>query len=117
MLERTWRRWQTKATARQPMEGPWPRPASRQRAGTQARVDASGGGPSQDLGDVRHDGHVVSEAPILRLRRDEGLILPAAYQRESRKLAERRRTAMFANLPKGGCCRYDVCTWLLRASK
>jgi len=72
-------------------------------------------GPSQDLGDVRHDGHVVSEAAILRLRRDEGLILPAAYQRECRKLAE-RMTAMFADLPKGGGCRYDVCTWLLRAS-
>jgi len=26
---------------------------------------------------VRHDGHVVSEATILRLLRDEGLILPA----------------------------------------
>ena len=30
---------------------------------------------------VRHDGHVVSEATVLRLLRDEGLILPAAHQR------------------------------------
>jgi len=26
---------------------------------------------------VRHEGHVVSEAMVLRLLRDEGLILPA----------------------------------------
>ena len=48
---------------------------------------------------VRHDGHVVSEATV-RLLRDEGLILPAHYQRERRKLAERRKAA-FANDPTG----------------
>jgi putative transposase len=42
---------------------------------------------------VRHDGHVVSEATVLRLLRDEALILPAQYQRERRKLAERRAAA------------------------
>ncbi|WP_420313616.1 transposase [Actinopolymorpha alba] len=43
---------------------------------------------------VRHEGHVVSEATILRLLRDEGLlILPAEYQRERRKLAECRNAA------------------------
>jgi len=42
---------------------------------------------------VRHDEHVVSQATILRLLRDEGLILPAHYQRERRKLAERRKAA------------------------
>jgi transposase InsO family protein len=49
---------------------------------------------------VRHDGHVVSEATVLRLLRDEGLILPAHYQRERRKLAERRKAA-FAVEPTG----------------
>lgn len=49
---------------------------------------------------VRHDGHVVSEATVLRLLRDEGLILPAHYQRERRKLAERRKAA-FAVTPTG----------------
>nr|WP_281356907.1 IS3 family transposase [Fodinicola acaciae] len=49
---------------------------------------------------VRHDGHVVSEATVLRLLRDEGLILPAHYQRERRKLAERRNAA-FAAEPTG----------------
>lgn len=42
---------------------------------------------------VRNEGHVVSEATILRLLRDEGLILPAQYQRERRRLAERRNAA------------------------
>lgn len=49
---------------------------------------------------VRHDGHIVSQATVLRLLREEGLILPAAYQRERRKLAERRKTA-FAQDPSG----------------
>ena len=49
---------------------------------------------------VRHGGHVVSEATILRLLRDDGLILPAAYQKERRKLAERRKAA-FAVDPTG----------------
>jgi len=49
---------------------------------------------------VRHDGHVVSEATVLRILRDEGLILPGHYQRERRKLAERRKAA-FANDPTG----------------
>ena len=49
---------------------------------------------------VRHEGHVVSEATVLRLLRDEGLILSAQYQRERRKLAERRKAA-FAKDPTG----------------
>jgi putative transposase len=36
---------------------------------------------------------VVSEATVLRILRDEGLILPAEYQRERRKLVERRKAA------------------------
>jgi hypothetical protein len=60
-------------------------------AGPQACVGASGVGPPQDLGNVRRDGHVASEATILRVLRDEGLMLPAAYQRKRRKLAERRK--------------------------
>ena len=42
---------------------------------------------------VRHEGHKVSQATILRLLRDEGLILPAHYQRERRQLAERWKAA------------------------
>lgn len=35
----------------------------------------------------------VSQATVLRLLRDEGLILEADYQRECRRLAERRKAA------------------------
>jgi transposase InsO family protein len=49
---------------------------------------------------VRHDGHVVSPATVLRLLREQGLILPANYQRERRQLAQRRKAA-FATDPTG----------------
>lgn len=47
-----------------------------------------------------HDGHRVSQATLLRLLRDEAQILGANYQRERRKLAERRKAA-FATEPTG----------------
>lgn len=46
----------------------------------------------------RHDGHRVSQDTVLRLLRDEGLLLEANYQRERRQLAARRKTA-FATEP------------------
>jgi transposase InsO family protein len=49
---------------------------------------------------VRHDGHVVSQATVLRLLHDEGLLLEANYQRERRQLAARRKAA-FATEPTG----------------
>ena len=49
---------------------------------------------------VRHDGHRVSQATVSRLLRDDGLILEADYQRERRRLAERRKAA-FAATPTG----------------
>ena len=49
---------------------------------------------------VRYDGHRVSQATVLRLLRDEGLILEANYQRERRQLAASRRAA-FATAPTG----------------
>src|SRR5450759_3922145 len=42
---------------------------------------------------VRYDGHRVSAATVLRLLRDEGLLLEANYQRERRELAASRRAA------------------------
>jgi len=83
-------------------KGPWPRPA-REAALALARKHAlahPAWGHRKIGAMVRHDGHVVSEATILRLLRDEGLILPAHYQRERRKLAERRKAA-FAKQPTG----------------
>lgn len=48
----------------------------------------------------RHDGLAVSQASVLRLLRDEGLLLEANYQRERRQLAARRKAA-FAVEPTG----------------
>jgi transposase InsO family protein len=49
---------------------------------------------------VRYDGHRVSAATVLRLLREEGLLLEATYQRERRNLNERRKAA-FATAPTG----------------
>ena len=102
MPERTWRRWQARAAAGLQPKGPWPRPA-RVAALELARKHAlahPAWGHRKIWAMVRHEGHVVSEATVLRLLRDESLILPAHYQRERRKLAERRKAA-FANAPTG----------------
>ena len=48
----------------------------------------------------RHDGLPVSAASVLRLLREEGLLLEASYQRERRQLAARRKAA-FAVEPTG----------------
>jgi len=102
MPERTWRRWQAKTRAGAQTRGPWPRPA-RSAALELSRKHAlahPAWGHRKIWAMVRHDGQVVSEATILRLLPDEGLILPAHDQRERRKLAE-RRTAAFATEPTG----------------
>ncbi|MFE9789641.1 integrase core domain-containing protein [Nocardia salmonicida] len=46
----------------------------------------------------RYDGYRVSQATVLRLLRNDGLILPTAYQRERRQLAQRSKAA-FAREP------------------
>src|SRR4051794_10960558 len=102
MPERTWRRWQARTRAGNRPKGPWPRPA---RLAARDRVLAHATkhpawGHRKIWAMTRHDGHVVSEASVLRLLRDEGLILPARYQRERRRLAERRKAAL-ANDPTG----------------
>jgi len=48
----------------------------------------------------RHDGLSVSAASVLRLLREDGLLLEANYQRERRQLAARRKAA-FAVEPTG----------------
>lgn len=100
--ERTWRRWQAKARTGARSKGSWPRPA-RDAAAELARKYAlthPAWGHRKIWAMIRHEGHVVSEATVLRLLRDEGLLVPAHYQRERRKLAERRKAA-FARQPTG----------------
>lgn len=102
MPERTWRRSQAKTRRDQPGKGPWPRPAR-----TAAAELASKHALAQPAWGIAKSGRwsattdTSSPRPtVLRLLRDEGLILPAQYQRERRKLAERRKAA-FANEPTG----------------
>jgi len=87
MPERTWRRWQAKARAGQRPKGPWPRPAREAAAELVDKhaLDYPVWGHRKIWAMVRHDGHVVSEATVLRRLRDRGLILPDQYQRERRK--------------------------------
>lgn len=100
--ERTWRRWQARARAGAATKGPWPRPAREQVRDVVRRYALAhpAWGHRKIWAMVRHDGHVVSQATVLRLLRQEGLLLPAEYQRERRKLAERRKAA-FAQEPTG----------------
>lgn len=102
MPERTWRRWQANARAGRAPKGPWPRPqrdAVREVVCRHALAHPAWG-HRKIWAMVRHDGHRVSESTVLRLLRDEGLLLPAAYQRERRRLAQRRKAA-FAQEPTG----------------
>lgn len=102
MPERTWRRWQTKAKNSQPPKGPWPRPArdaASELVGKHALAHPAWG-HRKIWAMVRQVGHVVSEATVPRLLRDEGLILPAEYQKERRQLTQRRKAA-FAVDPTG----------------
>lgn len=95
MPERTWRRWQTRARVGAPPQGSWPRPA-RERACQAVRHHARARpawGHRKVWAMCRHDGVVVSQASVLRVLRDEGLLLEANYQRERRQLAARRKAA------------------------
>jgi putative transposase len=100
--ERSYRRWQAKARRDRPPKGPWPQPArdaARDLVVKHAKKHPAWG-HRKVWAMVRYDGHRVSQATVLRTLRDEGLILEANYQRERRKLAERRKAA-FANTPTG----------------
>src|SRR5687768_5286078 len=49
---------------------------------------------------ARHDGHQLTMSTVLRILRDEGLLLEASYQRERRRLAAERKAA-FCEPPTG----------------
>ena len=100
--ERTWRRHQARARGGMPGKGPWPRPAREQvrEAARRHALAHPAWGHRKVWAMCRHDGHQVSQASVLRLLRDEDLLLPASYQRERRQLAARRKAA-FAVEPTG----------------
>jgi putative transposase len=100
--ERTWRRHQARARGRPADAGPVAAAGAGAcpRRGPPARTGPSGLGHRTVWAMCRHDGHRVSQATVLRLLRDEGLLLEATYQRERRQLAARRKAA-FATEPTG----------------
>ena len=102
MPERTWRRWQAKARQGQGPKGPWPQPA--RSAARDLVVGHALAKPAWEHRKIwaltRHDGHKVSQATVLRLLRDEGLLLASQYQKQRRELAADRRAA-FAKMPDG----------------
>ena len=100
--ERSWRRWQAKARAERRPKGPWPTPArdAAHDLVTRHALAHPAWGHRKVWAMVRHDGHVVSQATVLRSLRDDGLLLPANYQQERRQHAQRRKAA-FAKDPTG----------------
>ena len=87
--ERTYRRHQARSRAQRQVKGPWPRPA-REAVREKAREHAEAHpawGHRKVWAMCRHDGRTASQATVLRLLRDEGLLLEANYQRERRRLA------------------------------
>ena len=102
MPERTWRRWQARAKAGEPVRGPWPMPVSTAaEAAVVKHAEAHvAWGHRKVWAMTRYDGHVVSQATVLRILRRRGLILAANYQRERRQLAAARKAA-FVSPPSG----------------
>ncbi|WP_460581601.1 transposase, partial [Humibacter ginsengisoli] len=100
--ERSYRRWQAKAKQARPPKGPWPQPARTAARPLLVRhaLEHPAWGHRKVWAMVRHDGHRVSQSTVLRALRDEGLLLPAEYQRERRQLAAERKAA-FARTPTG----------------
>ncbi len=102
MPERTWRGWQAKAKQEQPPKGPWPQPARDAARGlaTKHALAHPAWGHRKVWAMTRHDGHKVSQARVLRLLRDDGLILPSEYPKQRRQLAKDRKVG-FATNPTG----------------
>jgi putative transposase len=93
--DRTWRRHQARARTGRRLKGPWPRPAREQirEAARRHALAHPAWGHRKVWAMCRYEGHRVSQASVLRLLRDEGLLLEANYQRERRQLAARRKAA------------------------
>ena len=104
--ERTWRRKQARARTTGFSLGPWPRPArdrSRHVVADLARKHPAWG-HRKIWAMARHEGHQLTMSTVLRVLRDEGLLLEASYQRERRRLAAERKAAFLrtADRPQPG---------------
>ena len=81
MPERTWRRWQTRSRAGDPVRGPWPTPtptptSTALTAAVVAHAEAHPAwGHRKVWAMTRYDGHQVSPATVLRIMRRRGLLL------------------------------------------
>ena len=66
--ERTYRRWQAKAKRDRPPKGPWPQPArdAARELATGHALDHPAWGHRKVWAMIRHDGHRVSQATVLR---------------------------------------------------
>lgn len=73
--ELTWRGWQARARAGEPVKGPkvGTGPGSGPATGARRAVGASGVGHRKIWAMVRHAGHAVSQATVLPIVREEGL--------------------------------------------
>ena len=100
--ERTWRRWQAKARVEQPPRGPWPRPQRDRHRGVVVAIATAhpAWGHRKVWAVARHQGHRLTQSTVLRILDDAGLLLKADYQRERRRLTQRRRAA-FCDPPTG----------------
>jgi len=105
--ERTWRRWQANARAvaagrRRAVKGPWPAPKRTdvREVVLEHALAHPAWGHRKVWAMTRHDGALVSQSTVLRILREEGLILEPRYQGDRKRLAEARKAA-FAEPPTG----------------
>ena len=100
--ERSWRRWQAKAKVGRRPKGPWPRPV-RDEVRTAVIAHASAHpawGHRKVWAMCRYDGHNASQATVMRVLQDEGMLLAVTYTKERQDLATDRKAA-FAEPPTG----------------
>ena len=107
MPERTWRRWQARTRAGQPARGPWPAPVTErvEPYGVKHAEAHPAWGHRKVWAMTRHAGHRISPSTTLRIPRRRGLVQPADYTRERRRLA--RLTGARSRLV-GGCRAGDL---------
>ena len=91
--ERTWRRWQAKAKADRRPKGPWPRPVRDEvRHAVVAHASAHPAwGHRKVWAMCRCDGHGASQATVMRVLQDEGMLLAVNTTKERRDLAKDRK--------------------------